>query len=42
MKQQHRDREPARDVPYGGIENLRPETETPAESTSARMKPRSK
>jgi len=25
-KQQYPDREPARDIPYGGIENLRPET----------------
>ena len=26
MKQKYPDREPGRDVPYGGIENLRPET----------------
>jgi arylsulfatase len=27
MKQQYPDREPGRDIPYGGIENLRPETQ---------------
>jgi arylsulfatase len=41
MKQQHPDREPGRDVPYGGIENLRPETKALVESMSAWMKPRS-
>ena len=27
MKQKYPDREPGRDLPYGGIENLRPETQ---------------
>ncbi|MHC4176800.1 MAG: sulfatase-like hydrolase/transferase, partial [Planctomycetota bacterium] len=37
-KQQYPDREPGRDVPYGGIENLRPETKALVESMSAWMK----
>jgi arylsulfatase len=41
MKQQYPDREPARDVPYGGIENLRPETKALVESMAAWMKPKS-
>ncbi len=28
MKQRYPDREPGQDVPYGGIENLRPETKS--------------
>ncbi len=41
MKRQYPDREPAHDVPYGGIENLRPETKALVESMSAWMKPKS-
>jgi arylsulfatase len=37
MKQQYPDREPGRDAPYGGIENLRPETKALVESMSAWM-----
>ncbi|NQU24039.1 MAG: sulfatase-like hydrolase/transferase [Candidatus Nealsonbacteria bacterium] len=40
MKQQHPDREPGHDLPYGGIENLRPETKALVESMSAWMKPK--
>ncbi len=40
MKQKHPDREPGRDLPYRGIENLRPETKAMVESMSAWMKPK--
>lgn len=43
-KQKYPDREPARDVPYGGIENLRPETKAMVKvmvkAMSASMKPK--
>jgi len=35
MKQKYPDREPGRDVPYGGIENLRPETKALIASMAA-------
>jgi arylsulfatase len=35
MKQQYPDREPGRDVPYGGIENLRPESKALVEAFKA-------
>ena len=41
MKQRYPDREPGRDVPYGGIENLRPETKALVESMAAWMRPKS-
>ncbi len=41
MKQQYPDREPGRDAPYGGIDNLRPETHALVDSMSAWMKPKS-
>jgi arylsulfatase len=40
MKQQYPDREPGRDLPYGGIENLRPETKALVKSMAAWMKPK--
>lgn len=39
MKQKYPDREPGRDLPYGGIENLRPETQALVNSMAAWMKP---
>jgi arylsulfatase len=42
MKQQYPDREPGRDLPYGGIENLRPETKALVKSMAAWMKPQAK
>ncbi len=42
MKQQYPDREPGRDLPYGGIENLRPETKALVKSMAAWMKPKAK
>jgi arylsulfatase len=39
MKQKYPDREPARGLPYGGIENLRPETKALVQSMAAWMKP---
>ena len=38
-KQQYPDREPGRDVPYGGIENLRPETQAMVDRMAASMMP---
>ena len=38
MKQKFPDREPGRDVPYGGIENLRPETKALIAPMAAMMK----
>ncbi len=40
MKQQYPDREPGRDVSYGGIENLRPETKALIDSMAAWTKPK--
>ena len=40
MKQHYPDREPGRDVPYGGIENLRPETKALVDSMATKMKPK--
>ncbi len=40
MKQRFPDREPGRDIPYGGIENLRPETQALVDSMAAWMKPK--
>ncbi len=40
MKQKYPDREPGRDVPYGGIENLRPETKALIDSMAAWTKPK--
>jgi arylsulfatase len=40
MKKKHPDREPGRDIPYGGIDNLRPETKALVQSMAAWMKPR--
>ena len=37
MKKKYPDREPGRDVPYGGIENLRPETKAFVEAFKAAM-----
>jgi len=42
MKQKHPDREPGRGLPYGGIENLRPETKALVQSMAAWMKPKDK
>ena len=42
MKQQYPDREPGRGLPYGGIENLRPETKALVQSMAAWMKPKGK
>lgn len=42
MKQQYPDREPGRGLPYGGIENLRPETKALVQSMAAWMKPKDK
>ena len=42
MKQQYPDREPGRGLPYGGIENLRPETKALVKSMAAWMKPKGK
>jgi len=42
MKQQYPDREPGRGLPYGGIENLRPETKALVQSMAAWMKPTKK
>jgi arylsulfatase len=42
MKQQYPDREPGRALPYGGIENLRPETKALVQSMAAWMKPKGK
>jgi arylsulfatase len=39
MKQKYPDREPGRDLPYGGIENLRPETKALVQSMGAWLKP---
>ena len=39
MKQKYPDREPGRDIPYGGIENLRPETQALVDSIAAWKKP---
>ena len=39
MKQKFPDREPGRDVPYGGIENLRPETQAMVDRMAASMMP---
>ncbi len=39
MKQQYPDREPGRDVPYGGIENLRPETQALVDLMAASQMP---
>ncbi len=39
MKQKYPDREPGHDIPYGGIENLRPETAALVESIAAWKKP---
>jgi arylsulfatase len=36
------DREPGRGLPYGGIENLRPETKALVQSMAAWVKPMSK
>ena len=38
MKQKYPDREPGRDIPYGGIENLRPETQALVSSMAASKK----
>ena len=38
MKQKYPDRKPGMDVPYGGIENLRPETKAMVERMSAMIK----
>jgi arylsulfatase len=38
MKQKYPDREPGRGLPYGGIENLRPETKALVQSMAAWMK----
>ncbi len=40
MKQKYPDREPGRDLPYGGIENLRPETKALVKGMAAWMKPK--
>jgi arylsulfatase len=42
MKQQYPDREPGRGLPYGGIDNLRPETKALVKSMAAWMKPMGK
>jgi len=42
MKQQYPDRDPGRGLPYGGIENLRPETKALVEFMAAWMKPKGK
>jgi arylsulfatase len=39
MKQKYPDRKPARDIPYGGIENLRPETQALVKAIAAWKKP---
>jgi arylsulfatase len=39
MKMMHPDRQPGRDLPYGGIENLRPETKALVKSMAAWLKP---
>ena len=39
MKQKYPDREPGRDVPYGGIENLRPETQAMVDRMAASKMP---
>jgi arylsulfatase len=39
MKMMHPDRQPGRDLPYGGIENLRPETRALVQSMAAWLKP---
>jgi arylsulfatase len=39
MKQKYPDRQPGRDLPYGGIENLRPETKALVQSMAAWAKP---
>jgi hypothetical protein len=38
MKQQYPNRDPGRDVPYSGIENLRPESKALVESMATWMK----
>jgi len=40
MKQKFPDRQPGRDLPYKGIENLRPETKSLVQSMAAWMKPK--
>ena len=42
MKQKHPDRKQGHDVPYGGIENLRPETKALVAAMAAMMKPKKK
>jgi arylsulfatase len=39
MKQKFPDRQPGRDLPYKGIENLRPETKALVQSMAASMRP---
>ncbi len=39
MKQKFPDREPGHDILYGGIENLRPETQALVDSITAWKKP---
>jgi arylsulfatase len=40
MKQKYPDRKQGHDVPYGGIENLRPETKALVAGMAAMMKPK--